>query len=454
MSAAAAFQLRRVARNRQYLLFTVLLPALFTVFFTKIFGGAGRTAGAVPGLRRRLHGLDDGLRRARRRPRRDDPALVRPGVGLAASAAGHARCRRPTVFAVDVVVGALLTLPSLVVVALVGRFVNGVAAAARTWLALVAVLWAGSVVVRRARAARRAWPWTRRRPAGRSASSASCSPPWAASGCRSRSSPRSMRGAGARDAVVLVRPAGPGRRRGRRRPASRRCWRCRLHRGVRRPGRRRGAAAPAVRGVRMTGATVPGVRPARIRWERCGWALPWLLFLGVPRRRPGRHAAAGAGARGGDGRRWPTFTVAYLIGVQPRCSPAAAAAAWRALVVVAVLGVGARRSGSGTVVGGAADLRVGGRGRQPARALGVARRRWAPPRSAPPSSPRTGCSATCSSCRSCACSPPSRCRARGTCSGQRRARRGARGAGPQRGRARSGCASPATCTTCWATACR
>ncbi len=32
------FQLRRVTRSWQYLFFTVLLPALFTVFFTKIFG--------------------------------------------------------------------------------------------------------------------------------------------------------------------------------------------------------------------------------------------------------------------------------------------------------------------------------------------------------------------------------------------------------------------------------
>ena len=39
MNPLFAFQLRRVARNRQYLVFTVVLPALFTIFFTKIFGG-------------------------------------------------------------------------------------------------------------------------------------------------------------------------------------------------------------------------------------------------------------------------------------------------------------------------------------------------------------------------------------------------------------------------------
>jgi ABC-2 type transport system permease protein len=36
-------------------------------------------------------------------------------------------------------------VPSLVVVALVGRFVNGVQLGLGTWLALVGVLWAGSV---------------------------------------------------------------------------------------------------------------------------------------------------------------------------------------------------------------------------------------------------------------------------------------------------------------------
>jgi ABC-2 type transport system permease protein len=45
----------------------------------------------------------------------------------------------------DVIVGALLTLPSLIVVAFVGRFVNGVQLGLATWVALVAVLWAGSI---------------------------------------------------------------------------------------------------------------------------------------------------------------------------------------------------------------------------------------------------------------------------------------------------------------------
>ena len=49
------------------------------------------------------------------------------------------------VLAVDVAVGALLTLPSLVVVALVGRFVNDVQLGLGQWLALVGVLWAGAI---------------------------------------------------------------------------------------------------------------------------------------------------------------------------------------------------------------------------------------------------------------------------------------------------------------------
>ena len=90
MNPLFAFQLRRVARNRQFLFFTVLLPALFTVFFTKIFGGQAVERGGLPGRRGGLHGLDDGLRGHRRRARRDHPDLLRPGLGLAAPAAGDA----------------------------------------------------------------------------------------------------------------------------------------------------------------------------------------------------------------------------------------------------------------------------------------------------------------------------------------------------------------------------
>nr|WP_221203418.1 ABC transporter permease [Modestobacter versicolor] len=138
------FQLRRVGRNKQYLFFTVLLPALFTIFFTKILGGrmpageyqdvAGATMismmaygaiGAALGATIRL-AFDRStgwLRQLRVTP-------VPPGA----------------TFAVDVLVGALLVLPSLVVVALVGRFVNDVQLGLGTWVALVGVLWAGSVV--------------------------------------------------------------------------------------------------------------------------------------------------------------------------------------------------------------------------------------------------------------------------------------------------------------------
>jgi ABC-2 type transport system permease protein len=49
VSPLFVFQLRRVARNRQFLFFTVLLPALFTVFFTKVFAGTpGRRAASAP----------------------------------------------------------------------------------------------------------------------------------------------------------------------------------------------------------------------------------------------------------------------------------------------------------------------------------------------------------------------------------------------------------------------
>jgi ABC-2 type transport system permease protein len=144
MTDLLLFQLRRVGRNRQYVFFTVLLPALFTIFFTKVFGAqtaagdyqdlAGATMvsmmaygaiGAALGATIRLafDRSSGWLRQLRVTP-------VPPGA----------------TFAVDVLVGALLVLPSLVVVALVGRFVNDVQFGPGTWVTLVGGLWAGSVV--------------------------------------------------------------------------------------------------------------------------------------------------------------------------------------------------------------------------------------------------------------------------------------------------------------------
>ncbi|MGY1603044.1 ABC transporter permease [Geodermatophilus sp. SYSU D00815] len=144
MTALLAFQLRRIARNKQYLFFTVLLPALFTVFFTKVFGGQAVTAAQYQDYAGNF--LVSMM------------AYGALGAALGATirlsfdrASGWLRQLRVmpvppwSVLAVDVVVGALLTLPSLVVVALVGRFVNGVELPLGTWLALVGVLWAGSV---------------------------------------------------------------------------------------------------------------------------------------------------------------------------------------------------------------------------------------------------------------------------------------------------------------------
>ncbi|WP_299956787.1 ABC transporter permease [uncultured Modestobacter sp.] len=144
MTELLLFQLRRVGRNKQYLFFTVLLPALFTVFFTKVIGGQ-----LAPGDYQDVAGsvLVSML------------AYGAIGAALGATiriafdrSSGWLRQLRVTpvpsgsVFAVDVAVGALLVLPSLVVVALVGRFVNGVQFGLGTWLALVGSLWAGSVV--------------------------------------------------------------------------------------------------------------------------------------------------------------------------------------------------------------------------------------------------------------------------------------------------------------------
>jgi ABC-2 type transport system permease protein len=144
MTDLLLFQLRRVGRNKQYLFFTVLLPALFTIFFTKIFGaqtaaadyqdlagatmismmGYGAIGAALGATIRMAFDRSSGwLRQLRVLP-------VPPAATLA----------------VDVVVGAVLVLPSLVVVALVGRFVNDVQFGLGTWLALIGALWAASIV--------------------------------------------------------------------------------------------------------------------------------------------------------------------------------------------------------------------------------------------------------------------------------------------------------------------
>ncbi|MCW2577569.1 MAG: transporter permease [Modestobacter sp.] len=144
MTDLLLFQLRRVGRNRQYLFFTVLLPALFTIFFTKVIGGqvpAGdyQDVAAATMISMMAYGAIG--------------AALGATIRLAFDrSSGWLRQLRVTpvptgaVLGVDVLVGAALVLPSLVVVALVGRFVNGVQFGSGTWLALVAVLWAGSVV--------------------------------------------------------------------------------------------------------------------------------------------------------------------------------------------------------------------------------------------------------------------------------------------------------------------
>ncbi|SCX49209.1 ABC-2 type transport system permease protein [Klenkia marina] len=143
MTALLTFQLRRVLRSWEYLFFTVVLPALFTVFFTKVFGGqAGSGAEYQDYARTYMVSM-----------------MAYGGLGAALGAtirlsfdraSGWLRQLRVLpvpardVVVVDIAVGMLLVLPSLVVVALVGRFVNGVQLGLGTWVGLVAALWLGS----------------------------------------------------------------------------------------------------------------------------------------------------------------------------------------------------------------------------------------------------------------------------------------------------------------------
>ncbi|MGY1857613.1 ABC transporter permease [Modestobacter sp. SYSU DS0290] len=144
MTDLLLFQLRRVGRNEQYLFFTVLLPALFTIFFTKVIGGqvpAGEyqdLAGSVLVSMMAYGAISAAL-----------GATIRMAFDRSSGWMRQLRVMPvPTgsVFAVDVLVGALLVLPSLLVVAFAGRFVNGVQFGVGTWVALVGAMWAGSVV--------------------------------------------------------------------------------------------------------------------------------------------------------------------------------------------------------------------------------------------------------------------------------------------------------------------
>ena len=125
-------------------MFTVLLPALFTVFFTEIFGGlatgpAGYQREAVQYMVSMMAYGAIGAALG---------ATIRLSFDRTSGWLGQLRVTpvpQAQVLAVDVAVGALLTLPSLVVVALVGRFINDVQLGLGTWLAMVGVLWAGSI---------------------------------------------------------------------------------------------------------------------------------------------------------------------------------------------------------------------------------------------------------------------------------------------------------------------
>ena len=143
MSPLLAFQLRRLGRNRQFLFFTVLMPAVFSVFFTKVFagapGGISQEQAAATTISMMAYGaLGAGL-----------GATVRLSFDRASGWLRQLRVTpvpQTSVVAVDVAVGMLLTLPPLLVVAAVGRLVNGVRLEAGQWAALVAVLWLASAV--------------------------------------------------------------------------------------------------------------------------------------------------------------------------------------------------------------------------------------------------------------------------------------------------------------------
>lgn len=147
MTDLLLFQIRRIVRSWQFLLFTVLLPAGFTIFFTQVFGGQ---AGGGSDARAQYQDYASSYMVSMMGYGAIGAAL---GATIRLSfdrASGWLRQLRVTpvptgrIIAVEVIVGLLLVLPSLVVVALVGRFVNGVVLDPVGWLALVGVMWVGA----------------------------------------------------------------------------------------------------------------------------------------------------------------------------------------------------------------------------------------------------------------------------------------------------------------------
>ncbi|SDO59182.1 ABC-2 type transport system permease protein [Klenkia soli] len=143
MTDLLLFQLRRVLRSWEYLFFTVVLPALFTIFFTKVFGGQVGSGTEYQDYARTYMvsmmaygGLGAAL-----------GATIRLSFDRASGWLRQLRVLPVPgreVVVVDIVVGMLLVLPSVVVVALVGRFVNDVRLGPGTWVELVGALWLGS----------------------------------------------------------------------------------------------------------------------------------------------------------------------------------------------------------------------------------------------------------------------------------------------------------------------
>lgn len=134
----------RTLRNRQYLLMIVVLPAVFAVFFTKLFGSFGtaeearRYAASYMVSMMAFGGMG--------------AVLTATGPRIATERDnGWLRQLRATplsaraVFAAKVLAATALALPSLVLVAVVGWAVNGVNLSWWQWPAILALLWLGTV---------------------------------------------------------------------------------------------------------------------------------------------------------------------------------------------------------------------------------------------------------------------------------------------------------------------
>ena len=137
----AKAEISRLRRNKRYLIFTVALPVMFYL----IFGKPNSTGDGVS-FKRLLHGRDGRIRRLQRSVQQQyDPHL-------AGTQGGWIRQLRLTPLPANAYVVAKIlasmvtTVPSILIVFLLGRFYGGVQLPIWKWIVCALAIWVGTLI--------------------------------------------------------------------------------------------------------------------------------------------------------------------------------------------------------------------------------------------------------------------------------------------------------------------